>query len=71
MPVSNGGGGGAAIIEEPVIYITNVTRSMSQLPQVLTAGLITNAKPFTTNYAPSYVMGYEQLPQYVRTTSNG
>ena len=70
-PISNGGRVTAAITEEPVIYIINVTRSMNQLPQVLTAGLITNARPLATNYAPSYAMGYVQLPQYVKVGNGG
>ncbi|GAB6944371.1 hypothetical protein JCM14467A_11530 [Vulcanisaeta sp. JCM 14467] len=62
---------GRYITEEPVIYIVNVTSPISQLPQELTLSLLTNAKPLATNYAPSYAMGYAQLPQHVRTAGNG
>ena len=62
---------GKYITEEPVIYIINVTSPISQLPQELTPNLLANAKPLITGYAPSFAMGYAQLPQYTRTVSSG
>ena len=52
---------GRYITEEPVIYVINVTSPMNQLPQELTPGLLTSARPLATGYAPSFAMG-QTLP---------
>ncbi|GAB6945159.1 hypothetical protein [Vulcanisaeta sp. JCM 14467] len=62
---------GKYITEEPAIYIINTTSPMNQLPQELTPGLLAEARPIATGYAPSFIMGYVQLPQYVRTANSG
>ena len=64
-------GEGKYITEEPVIYIINITKPISQLPQELTPNILANAKPLATDYAPSFTMGYAQLPQYTRTANSG
>ena len=62
---------GKYITEVPVIYVINVTSPISQLPQELTPNLLTSARPLVTNYAPSFTMGYTQVPQYVKIGSGG
>ena len=47
---------GRYITEEPAIYVINVTKPISQLPQELTPSLLTNARPLTTGYAPSFAI---------------
>ena len=62
---------GNCITEEPVIYVINMTSPMNKLPQELTQSLLAKAKLLTTGYAPSFIMGYVQLPQYVKVGSSG
>ncbi|WP_243679245.1 hypothetical protein [Vulcanisaeta distributa] len=57
---------GRYITEVPIIYVINVTGPISQLPQELTPGLLTNARPLAIGYAPSFAIG-QTLPP----TGNG
>ncbi|WP_054852947.1 hypothetical protein [Vulcanisaeta distributa] len=57
---------GRYITEVPIIYVINVTGPISQLPQELTPGLLTNVRSFAIGYAPSFAIG-QTLPP----TGNG
>ena len=59
------------IAEEPIIYMINTTSPINQLPRELTPSILAKARPFVTGYAPSFIMGYVQLPPYVKVGSNG
>lgn len=59
------------IAEEPIIYMINATSPINQLPRELTPSILAKARPFVTGYAPLFIMGYVQLPPYVKVGSNG
>ena len=50
---------GKYIVEEPTIYLINITRPINELPQELTQTLLANAKPFANETAPSYAISQD------------